>query len=97
MFEIEFSPEAIEDMLVFRKHERKRIIEGIEDQIKHRPTQETHNRKRLRPNQLAEWELRIDKFRVFYDIDMESNRVKIEAVGWKQGNRLFLHREEYEL
>ena len=35
----------------------------------------------------AEWELRIDTFRVFYDLDEESLEVKIEAVGYKKGNQ----------
>ena len=72
MFRIEFTPEAIEDMRLFRKTDRKRIIDEIEKQLKHQPMEETRNRKRLRPNELAEWELRIDKFRVFYDIAFAS-------------------------
>ena len=97
MFEIRFTPEAIEDIRSFRKRERKRIIEEIETQLKHQPNQETKNRKKLRPNQLAEWELRIDKFRVFYDVDEQEQAVKIEAVGHKEGNVLFIHGEEYKL
>jgi len=97
MFEIKFIPEAIEDIRSLRKHERKRIIEEIEAQLKHQPTQETKNRKKLRPNQLAEWELRIGKFQVFYDVDEQKRAVKIEAVGYKEGNVLFLHGEEYKL
>ena len=58
MFEIEFTPEAIEDIRSFKKYERRRIIEEIESKLKHQPTQETKNRKKLRPNRLAEWELR---------------------------------------
>jgi len=97
MFEIEFTLDATEDMRLLRKYERKQIVEMVQDQLKYRPTEETRNRKRLRPNQLAEWELRIGRFRVFYDIDTQANRVKIEAVGYKRGNRLLIHGEEYEL
>ncbi|MCK6619783.1 MAG: type II toxin-antitoxin system RelE/ParE family toxin [Calditrichaceae bacterium] len=96
MFKIEFTPEAIEDIRLFRKHEQKRIIEAIENQLQYQPAEEARNRKRLRTNQLAEWELRIDKFRFFYDIEDES-RVKIEAVGFKKGNILFIHGKEYKL
>jgi mRNA-degrading endonuclease RelE of RelBE toxin-antitoxin system len=97
MFEIEFTLDAIDDMRLLRKYERQQIAETIQDQLAHQPTEETRNRKRLRPNQLAEWELRIGRFRVFYDIDAQANRVKIEAVGYKQGNRLLIHGEEYKL
>ena len=70
---------------------------GIETQLRYAPTIETRNRKRLRPNDAAEWELRIGKYRVFYDVDDQVRIVKVEAIGYKDGNRLYLHGEEYEL
>jgi mRNA-degrading endonuclease RelE of RelBE toxin-antitoxin system len=97
MFGIEFTLDAIDDMRLLRKYERQQIVETIQDQLAHQPAEETRNRKKLRPNQLAEWELRIGRFRVFYDIDVQASRVKIEAVGYKRGNRLLIHGEEYEL
>ncbi len=97
MFEIRITPEAIEDIHQFRKYDQQKIIEGIENQLTHEPTQETRNRKKLRPNEIAEWELRIGDFRVFYDINQESQLVKIEAVGYKTGSQLFIHGEEYQL
>jgi len=96
-FEIEFTPEAIEDMRLLKKRERNKIIDEIESQLGYQPFQETRNRKKLRPNQLAEWELRVGGFRVFYDIDTEVKRVTIEAVGYKVGSRLFIGREEFRL
>jgi len=96
-FKIEFTPEVIEDIRSFKKYEQKRIIQEVENQLTYQPTEETRNRKKLRPNQLAEWELRIDKFRVFYDLDIEERRVKIEAVGYKKGNTLFIRGKEYNL
>ena len=74
-FQIEFTPEAVDDLRLFRKAQKKRIIEEIEVQLVHEPMRETSNRKRLRPNRIAEWELRIDDFRVFYDVDSETKRV----------------------
>ena len=41
--------------------------------------------------------LRIGKFRVFYDVDVQAQLVSIEAVGLKIGNRLFFRGEESEL
>ncbi|MBA2692785.1 MAG: type II toxin-antitoxin system RelE/ParE family toxin [Rubrobacter sp.] len=83
MFGIEFTPEALEDLRLLRAYDQRRIIESVEEQLRHQPTQETRNRKRLRPNELAEWELRIGGFRVFYDADEENALVKIEAVEYK--------------
>ena len=61
------------------------------------PTTATRNRKRLRPNQLAEWELRIGDFRVFYDVDQENKLIKIEAVGYKKRSQLFIRGKAYKL
>ncbi len=69
MFEIVLTPEAIDDMRSLRKLERQHIFDEIEEQLQHQPTVETRNRKRLHPNELAEWELRSGKFRVFYDVN----------------------------
>ena len=97
MFQIEFTPEAVDDLRSLRKHDRQLIVTTIEEQLSHQSTRETRNRKRLRPNQLAEWELRVGDYRVFYDVDEGNAMIKIEAVGRKQGSKLFLHGEEYEL
>ena len=97
MYEIEFTLETIEDLRALRKRDRQLVVNEIERQLKHEPTQETRNRKRLRPNQLAEWELRIERFRVFYDVDDAAKIVKIVAVGYKRGNRLFIQDKEFKL
>lgn len=97
MFRIEFTPESLEDLRLLRVYDQRRVIESVEEQLRHQPTQATRNRKRLRPNELAEWELRVGDFRIFYDTDEEDALVKIEAVGYKKGNILFIHGEEYEL
>ncbi|HLN86415.1 MAG TPA: hypothetical protein VK200_08120 [Candidatus Limnocylindrales bacterium] len=69
MYDIEYTLEAIADLKLFRKFEQKLIVDEIDEQLSHEPTRETRNRKRLRPNRVAEFELRITKFRVFYDVD----------------------------
>jgi len=97
MFQIEFTPEALEDVEQLRAFDRQHIITTIQEQFTHQPFAITRNRKKLRPNKLAEWELRIVPFRVFYDINLDHSVVKIIAVGYKQGNTLFIHGEEYEL
>jgi mRNA-degrading endonuclease RelE of RelBE toxin-antitoxin system len=90
MYEIEFTPEAVEDLKSFRKFEQQTIISGIETQLKYEPTVETRNRFRMRPNDVAEWELRIGKYRVFYNVENDVQIVSIEVVGFKRGNRLFV-------
>ena len=97
MFQLEFTSEAIEDLRLLRKYYQREIMDAVEIQLTHHPTQQTRNRKQLRPNQLAEWELRVGEFRVFYDVDEEHATVKVEAIGHKRGSMLFIRGEEYRL
>jgi len=97
MFQLDFTPEAVDDLRAFRVYDRARIIATIEAELPHQPTDETRNRKRLRPNQLSEWVLRVADYRVFYDANAQAEVVTIRAVGVKQGSKLFVHGQEYEL
>jgi len=97
VLQIEFIPEAVDDLRSFRKHDQQRIIAVIESQLPYQASEPSRNRKRLRPNELAEWELRVGDFRVFYDVDEAAGVVRIVAIGYKEGNKLFVHGEEYEL
>jgi mRNA-degrading endonuclease RelE of RelBE toxin-antitoxin system len=97
VYEIELTSEAIEDLAAFRKFDRVRVVAAMEAQLTQEPTTEARNRKQLRPNQLAEWALRIDEFRVFYDVLKDEAIVKVVAVGMKRGNQLYLRGEKFEL
>jgi len=97
MFEIAFTPSAFDDLSLFRITDRRIILDGIEEQLAHQPHVVTRNRKRLRPNRVAEWELRIGKFRVFYDLSVVEQWVEVKMVGHKLDNRLVVRGEEYEL
>ena len=74
----------------------------IEDELQFEPDVETRNRKPLKRPVIfeAEWELRFgpdNKFRVFYDINIESHEVYILAIGVKEGNRLLIGGKEVKL
>lgn len=97
MYEIEYTAEALEDLESLRKFEQKQVTDEIDAQLKNEPDIETRNRKRLRPNNVAEWELRTGRFRVFYDVYQMVKIVRIVAIGYKENNRVFIHGEEYEL
>ena len=58
---------------------------------------ETRNRKRLRPNRTSEWEARIGKYRVFYDVRQSERIVEVKVIGEKRGNMVVVRGEEYEL
>ena len=74
----------------------------IEDELQFDPGVETRNRKPLKRAVAfeAEWELRFgpdNRFRIFYDINIEFHEVHILAIGVKEGNRLFIGGEEVKL
>ena len=97
MFAIDFSEDALKDVRILRKRDSTTILDEIEEQLSYQPNVETRNRKPLRAHPLGEWELRVDKFRVFYDIDTRNETVLVKAVGVKIGNQLFIRGKEYEL
>jgi mRNA-degrading endonuclease RelE of RelBE toxin-antitoxin system len=97
MYEIEYTPRAIEDIKWFKKHEQNQIVDGIDMQLQYEPTIETRNRKRMRPNSVAAWELRIGDFRVLYDVDDHVYVVEIQRVGEKRGSAFFFRGRKEEL
>src|SRR2546423_14392425 len=97
MFEIKFTDQAIADLKLLKKAERRSIMSELEAKLIKEPAVETRNLKKLRPNQLAEWELRIGDFRIFYDVDQDNSLIKIQTVGYKEGSRLIIQGKEYKL
>lgn len=97
MFRIEFTSDALSDLEAMRKYDQQRVVRELEEQTSHEPTIETRRRKRLRPNRLAEWELRVGAFRVFYDVEPDAGIVRVVAIAVKSGSRLFVHGEEFDL
>ena len=89
MYDIQYTETAIADLQWFKKYEQNQILDGIDQQLRHQPTVETRKRKRLRPNAVAAWELRISDFRVLYNVDEQVSIVEIQRIGEKRGNAFF--------
>lgn len=84
MYEIEISPVAMAHLRALSGRERRVVIDGIQKQLSHQPFEETRKRKRMRPNPLAPWELRLGALRVYYDVDESgAKKVFVRAVGVK--------------
>jgi hypothetical protein len=67
------------------------VLNAVDRQLKHQPTVQTKNRKRMRPNPLATWELRIGNLRAYYDVLSEPEpTVLIVAVGMKDRSTLLI-------
>jgi len=76
-------------MKALQVRQRREVLQAIERNLLHEPLQETRNRKPLRPNPVAPWELRIGSLRGFYDVaEGGPGAVRILAVGQKKGNVL---------
>jgi len=97
MYNIQFSENALIDLEYFRKFDQKIILAGIEQNLNHQPSTQTKNRKPLRSNDLAKWELRIEQNRIFYDVLEEAKIVDVVAIGRKEHNKLFIRGEEVKL
>jgi len=96
MYKIDLTPEARDDLRAFRKHEQVAVVAAARAQLTREPTTETRNRKRRRPNPVAEWELRAGDLRVLYNVDEAAGVVHVEAVGRKMGNQLLFPRRRHE-
>lgn len=96
-FALTFTRDALDDLAYLKKYEQRLVLDELELQLTNEPIVETRNRKPLEPNTLAEWELRIGVYRVFYDVDPAANQVKIKAVGYKEHNVLHLRGKEFIL
>ena len=97
VYTIDYTASAEGDLAVFRTFELRLIVDAIDQQLLYQPHQETSNRKLLDPNPLAMWELRIGRYRVFYDLDTVIRLVLVKAVGWKDHNTLYIRGKEYVL
>jgi mRNA-degrading endonuclease RelE of RelBE toxin-antitoxin system len=96
-YQVELAEEAKIDLSSYNAYERKTIVSAIRDQRTNQPTDVTRNRKRLRDNPIARWELRVDKYRVFYEVQEESRLVTVVAVGYKDHESLFIRGERIQL
>jgi mRNA-degrading endonuclease RelE of RelBE toxin-antitoxin system len=95
---VEFAESVKKQIRDLPARQRALLIDSIEKQLVHEPLTETRNRKPLRPNPIAPWELRVGNLRVFYEVvSDEPNVVRILAVGRKRGNKLLIAGKEVQL
>ena len=104
-YDIRYMPIASEQLLALPTHDQRTVVDSVDKQLRLEAEVETRNRKRMRPNNLATWDLRVGDLRVFYEIEPPASAsgepalptVVILAVGIKKGNRLWIGNEEVEL
>jgi mRNA-degrading endonuclease RelE of RelBE toxin-antitoxin system len=97
-YDTQYSPDSEEHLRSLTARQRGIVFDGVDKQLIDRPSVETRNRKRMRPNLVAPWELRLGNLRVYYDIVEEPSQiVTILAVGVKKRNRVWIGGKEFEL
>jgi mRNA-degrading endonuclease RelE of RelBE toxin-antitoxin system len=95
---IEYTPEATSHLKSLAAHEAAKVLDAVVRQLTYEPRVPTRNRKLLRANLIAPWELRVGDIRVYFDVaDEPEALVIIRAVGVKLRNRVIIGGEEVEL
>lgn len=97
-YNIEYSPETADHLRALTARQRATALAAAETQLTHEPSVETRNRKPMRANILAPWELRVGALRVYYDVvETPERKVVIQAIGLKERNRVRIGGEDIKL
>ena len=100
-YRIVWSPEAREHFRHLTARQRATALERMGEQLEHDPDLPTRNRKMMRSNELAVWELRIGDVRVYYDVQGGPGgpepTVQVRAIATKVGNRVYLGGERHDI
>jgi mRNA-degrading endonuclease RelE of RelBE toxin-antitoxin system len=97
-YDIEFTVTAAEDLSSLRAAERRVVEDAIDTHLRYEPTKTSKSRiKRLRGLSSPQYRLRVDEFRVFYDVEYHVDpargtviilavKRKINVTAWLVGN-----------
>ncbi len=92
-FQIAITADAESQLRALPVREQRILEAAITVRLQDRPTTPTRAIKRLRPNPLAEYELRVGDLRVLYNV--EGNEVVLLIIGRKAGNKLIVGGQEF--
>jgi len=92
-FQITITADAESQWRALPVREHRLLEAAIQARLVHQPTTPTKAVKKLQPNPLAEFELRVGDLRVLYNV--EGTEVVLLVVGRKVGNRLIVEGEEF--
>jgi len=96
-FQIRFEDKATAHLGELTARERALILDEIERQLLNQPDVPARHRRQLRSKPLAKWQLSVDYFRVFYDVDEPRNEVVILAIGRERRKRLFIGGKAFKI
>lgn len=96
-YRIELADEADEHLAGLSAGQRSMLVKALERQLAQQPPLETRNRKPMRPNPIAPWELRVGHLRVYYDVSEDpAPVVTVRAIGVKVRSRVRIGDEWWE-
>src|SRR5256885_3226807 len=92
-FQITITADAASQLEALSAREQRMLKTAIAAKLSTQPTTPTRAIKRLRPNPLAQFELRAGNLRVLYNV--EGSEVVLLVIGKKVGNALIVKGEEF--
>lgn len=96
-YRIEFVGPAKDDLRALRKSARVKILDRIETHLSYQPTLPSRSRlKRLRSGTHPPYRLRVDEFRVYYDVNESDRLVIVYGVLEKAQSAVWLNRSTKE-
>jgi mRNA-degrading endonuclease RelE of RelBE toxin-antitoxin system len=94
-YRITITTEAKAQLLDLPAREQRIISDGVAARLGDQPVTASRAIKRLRPNPMVDYELRLGDLRVLYKVDEENAEVVIAIIGRKVGNALIVEGEEF--
>ena len=80
-FDIQLVPGAEEDMKALSAFNRSKVVEGLETHLRHEPAKASKSRIKLMEQPFwCQYRIRVEDFRVYYDVDQDKRTVKVLRV-----------------
>lgn len=96
-FTVNLKESVIDDLRSLGRKEGRRLIKEAEQRLSADPLAETRNLKTLRPNPVAQRELRLfGRYRILFNVEPAESIVTIVLAGEKRGSSLFVRGEEFK-
>lgn len=95
-WDIVLKESVLDDLRWFGRKNGRQLLKAAQELLQADPLVETRNLKTLRPNPVAQKELRLfGKYRVLFNLDGPTQVATIVLVGEKRGNRLIVQGKEF--
>ena len=87
---------VVDDLRWFGRKDGRLLLDKAQDRLAADPLAETKNMKTLKPNSVAQRELRLfGKYRILFNVDPKGGLVTIVLVGEKRGDSLIVQGKEF--